>query len=689
MSDKEKTPKVKFVLLDPNSTSSEALAKLEKVANREMSPLEKSIINILDGDSDDSITRLAFEKNPLQYSSWASVYEPKLTLIPDKLLKRIAIQDSLVAAIVKARSSHVSAFGHIQEDRFSTGFRIVPRAGVMEKATDEQKEALQEKINRAARRLEACGLSEGYTSDEQMNFSTYLEMVTRDGVIVGRFATEIIWTVDVQTGEKKFHSFRPVDAATIYRAVKQKSAVQRVREEAYRLLKQIAGDEGSKIIPEKFMEDEYAYVQVIDGQPVQAFTADEMIVTNLYPVTDVDLNGYPLTPIDTVIADITTHINITTHNKLYFQSGRATRGMLVIKSNDIDPSVINDIRQQFNASINSVSNAWRMPVFGVSQEDDVVWQAIDTAQRDMEFQYLSDTNARVILSAFQMSPEELPGYAHLSRGTNNQALSESNNEYKLQAARDVGIRPLLSKFQDFLNDRILPLIDPEVARLCVLQLAGLDADSPEKETTRLQQDAMVHMTYSEILERVEKEPIPKEYGGRFPLNPQYQAIIEKYLTFGEIQEYFFGKKDASKDPNKQFYQNPMFFQWLQFQMQMQQFQMQMQQFQMAQQQMMMQQEAMQQQAAGMQAQAGVEEPPPEEELPPPEEETSEEEGDIVSGVDQLLTMLAKSEKNMPINKKKLIAQHTLTVKRMMEKFQKESQQMLAELTNLAIKHKKD
>src|SRR5690606_19466671 len=238
-----------------------------------------------------------------------------------------------------------------------------------------------------------------------MNFSTYLEMVTRDGVIVGRFATEIIWTVDVQTGEKKFHSFRPADAATIYRAVKQKSAVQRVREEAYRLLKQIAGDEGSKIIPEKFMEDEYAYVQVIDGQPVQAFTADEMIVTNLYPVTDVDLNGYPLTPIDTVIADITTHINITTHNKLYFQSGRATRGMLVIKSNDIDPSVINDIRQQFNASINSVSNAWRMPVFGVSQEDDVVWQAIDTVQRDMEFQYLSDTNARVILSAFQMSPE--------------------------------------------------------------------------------------------------------------------------------------------------------------------------------------------------------------------------------------------------------------------------------------------
>ena len=46
---------------------------------------------------------------------------------------------------------------------------------------------------------------------------------------------------------------------------------------------------------------------------------------------------------------------------------------------------------------------------------------------------------REILTAFMMSPEELPGWAYLSRGTNNQSLSESNNEYLLEAHRDEAI----------------------------------------------------------------------------------------------------------------------------------------------------------------------------------------------------------------------------------------------------------
>jgi hypothetical protein len=81
-------------------------------------------------------------------------------------------------------------------------------------------------------------------------------------------------------------------------------------------------------------------VQVIDNKPVQAFTSKECLVHNFYPVTHVELDGYPLTPLDTIISAVTTHINITTHNKLYFQTGRATRGMLVIQSDDMDEGVI-------------------------------------------------------------------------------------------------------------------------------------------------------------------------------------------------------------------------------------------------------------------------------------------------------------------------------------------------------------
>ena len=81
-----------------------------------------------------------------------------------------------------------------------------------------------------------------------------------------------------------------------------------------------------------------------------------MACYNFYAVPDVELGGFPVTPLDTVISAVTTHINITTLNKLFFQNGRATKGMLVIKSEDANPSTIHTIKQNFNASINNVNN---------------------------------------------------------------------------------------------------------------------------------------------------------------------------------------------------------------------------------------------------------------------------------------------------------------------------------------------
>ena len=44
----------------------------------------------------------------------------------------------------------------------------------------------------------------------------------------------------------------------------------------------------------KLKEDKYAWLQVIEMQPKQAFTHDEMIVYTFFPSTDIEHNGYPL-----------------------------------------------------------------------------------------------------------------------------------------------------------------------------------------------------------------------------------------------------------------------------------------------------------------------------------------------------------------------------------------------------------
>jgi hypothetical protein len=654
----KKRNKIVFDVLDP-SVGDDDLRKIEDGETVE-SPLIKSIVNSL--DSSKKITRLAFDEDPSSPNRYGGLYFDKVSLLPDRVIKRISIVDDLIATIIRARGNHAASFGHELQDRFSTGFRIEPsRNGKFDALPLEKRKEILERVKQVTKTLNTCGNTKKWNDRDQMSLPTFMYLSATNAVKFGRFATEIVWTIDSQA-KKTFYAFRPVDPGTIFKAIPKSHAADALRKEAIVKLERIKNE---KLVPEKFLNDEYVWIQVIEGTPAQAFTEEELVVHNCYPVTDIEFNGYPVTPIDTAIAAITTHINITNHNKLYFQSGRASRGMLVIESDDIDASTLADLKQQFNASINSVANAWRMPVIKINKEDKVEWRPIDSGNRDMEFQYLSDSNARVILSAFHMSPDELPGYAHLSRGTNNQALSESNNEYKLEAARDVGLRPLLASLEDFLNSRILPLLDQEVAEYCSVRLHGLDAETPEKEATRIERDQALHGSMNETLRSVDKPTLPVKWAGDMIMNPAYQALLDKFFTVGEIKEYFLGIEGASKDPQWAYARDAFFFQNIQLVMQQKQMD---DQNKIAEQQLTAQQQAPASNPQG----AGQE----------------QEGNDLSTGVDQLLQQFSKSEKHFSENKKKLMSQHDLIVKDVMSTWEKESEQMLSEIANLVNKTKK-
>ena len=626
-----------------------------------------AILKSLQSHERTQMQRMAFETDPINVSaSWGSIYRLKSNLTPDHVIKRIIGPqgDDLVCQILQARSNHISSFGRPRSSRFAIGFEFEEMKEVDIDENDKEFEQRKEKLSHLKEVMWNCGYKGIDDAYFHPNLSQFLKMITRDGLGYGRFAVEFIWAIDAKTGQKKCHAFRSVDAGTIYRVVPNREKDQSTRIDALRMLAELKNEKFDK---DKYLKDEYKWIQVVDNRPVQAFTDDELCVYNLYPVTNVEYNGYPLTPIDQALNAITTHINITIHNKLYFQHGRAARGMLVFNSDDIDEGTVQKIRMQFHQSINSVQNSWRMPVFAVGKEDQLSWQSIDVSGRDAEFQYLSDSNARVILSAFQMSPEELPGYAHLARGTNTQALSESDNEWKLIAARDVGLKPLLYDIQDFLNTHVFPKFDQELSKEYQMVLAGLDKDSPEKEATRLAQDMPIHMTYNDVLKQVEKTKIPRELGGDMPMNPQFGQMLDKYLTVGEIMENFLGRKGAAADPRYNFYNNPIWLQWQQIVMQKAQMGMQMQ---------MQQQQAEQQ--AQMQQQGG-EAPPGEEQAPPgasPEEQqqvAQKNEENAQEWLNNNYTVLQKATAgNANHLTKMILARHKEIVNNTMKQWQKDS-----------------
>ena len=638
--------------------------------------LIKSIIYEL-GNTSEKVDRLAFEVDP-NLHTYNSIYISKHGLIPDAVIKKIVIQDDLVAAIVHARETQMGSFGRPRYERHETGFVVEPMAGVIDKLDTEKKAAFNERIRKAIKKLSTCGSEEGVLDKDKMSFSQYMQMSARNAVSLGRIATEII-----HEGEAKdqFHSFRPVDVGTIFHAAKEKTAIDKLREDAHRALEQI---KKTKLDPARFAKGDYAWIQVIEGQPRQAFTDKELYVCNFYPVVDIEMLGYPVTPIDTIFTAISTHLNINTHNRLYFQTGRASRGMLIFKSDDVTPQTLERVKQNFNASINGVERSWRMPVFSCPTDGDIVYTSIDSsAQRDAEYIYLLDQNARTILSAFQMSPDELPGWSYLSKGTNSQALSEGNQEFRIEAGRDQGIRPLLHRFEDFINTHLFPLIDSELAACCRVRLVGLDADTPEKETVRLIQDAPVFETYDGILERVEKKLVGREMGGAYPLNPQFQAILDKFYTVGEQKAFFTGDESARNDPDLQYIPNQFWFNWQQ-----------------------MQQAASQTQPSpsgeggppqgggGPPGGGGEEQVNPEGKAPnanqasdtePSSAPQAESGEDLTRSIDQALFTLSKSEKDMPQSKRKLLAQQKMMIAKFRKEMEGDLEQALGEVLDIANK----
>jgi hypothetical protein len=196
---------------------------------RTSNSLTKSILNVLNGP-DQTIERLAFEVDPSSVHSYAGIYKPKTRLLPDIVLKRIAIQDSLVSNIVRARQNQVSAFGRPRYERHDIGYIIKPNAGVTDGMNDEEKHELAAAIKRAVSLIGTCGHPENREGFSQKSFVDYLSLSSRDASVAGRIATEIVNETDLTTGEKTFHHFTHTDAGTIFQATVVMSSPSRLLE---------------------------------------------------------------------------------------------------------------------------------------------------------------------------------------------------------------------------------------------------------------------------------------------------------------------------------------------------------------------------------------------------------------------------------------------------------------------------
>jgi len=551
-----------LTLSDP--TSMNPLDDLKK-SRPDLFPLQKAL-NDATGKATERAPALTFMESPNYNDAYAGVVKAKRNEIPDSILKMVRTQDHLVAAILRTRGGQTSQFGKKRKDRFDKGMEISIKPEFFKLLSTEQFEKVTERIKRLETLLLNCGHTEGLENQQKMTLSQFLNIQVQNACTFGWMGTEIIYDRETdpdKNGDFPFNRFRPIDAGTIYKTVRNgEQAGVNTRILAIKELERITGDK-IKIDYDKLREDKYAWCQQVEGIAKQYFTHKELLMHDFFPSTDVEKNGYPIPPIETAISSITTHISIDTWKRLYFQNGRATRGALVISSDDVDSPTLEKFRQEFQASINGVQNSFRTPLMGISPSEKIDWLSFANDKADDSFEFIYDQIARNILATFQMSPDELPGYGHLSKGSNSQTLSESNNEFKLEAARDSGLVPLIQHFETFFNQRLIPIIDPMLAKIVTLKFAGLDAESKEQEATRLQQEMPTSLNYDQVLYQVDKDPIGIGMGGEVPFNERIQLVWDKMLDVGQIKGRFFNSPAAYVDPRLKFKRDPFALQYLQ------------------------------------------------------------------------------------------------------------------------------
>jgi len=540
-------------------------------------PLSKSVVELLDarntfaslGKEKEVVPdRKSYTYDPQMGYAYNGFYRSRTNLLPYAVSRQMAENNELLAIILNTRGTELANFGHVQISRYDMGYKIVYRKpSEVNKLPKDVKKSLDERISKIRDLFYTCGKYEDLPLYERVTLPEFFQALVKSAMLYGFTAVEII-----RDDQDRFHSFRLVDGGTIYRAPfaglkeEDKVGVGGISifsqiEKDYQELEKLRGKEQicfERLELEGFRKGEYAWVQVINEIPRMAFRDRELLVHPYYPSPSIEYSGYPRPPIDDVARSLTTNLNAMMHNHLFFFQGRATKGGLFIKSEQVNENVLNRLRLHMQSSINSVRNSFRMPVVAMGKDDEIQYVGFDQSSKDQEFAYLSENTAITILSMYGVDCEEV-GMGYLRRGsTSAPAMSESNNENRLKRIQKTGFGSLLRNTQVLMN-RILSIIDPELYQYCVFKFVGLDAEEPLKEVTRVQTEMNTFSSFNRAMRSIGEEEVP--VAGNIPLNPQFLNVAKENVPMNILLYAFTGNKSVLLDPSLNFYQSGFWFQY--------------------------------------------------------------------------------------------------------------------------------
>jgi hypothetical protein len=368
-------------------------------------------------------------------------YKDKPTSLSYDLLRRMG-RTPIINAIITTRVEQVSNFSDPCYDDTGVGFKIRKKQGYLKIDKNEKLSKKDEaRIEFLTDFLLNCGNSENAWHGD--SFDTFLRKFTRDSLELDQATFEVI-----RNRKGIPQEFIATDGAT------------------FRLADTFDDDEYKS--NERLEVNGYfpSYVQIFQNQPRAEFYPWELCFSVRNHYTDVRLNGYGVSELETITNVVTWMLYSDTYNGKFFAQGSAPKGILKV-SGGINEARLAEFRQQWQAMVAGVQNAWRTPVI---ESDKMEWIDLQRNNRDMEFAKWQEYLIKLGCAAYKIDPAEI-GFP-MQGSSDSKPMFEGNNEARLKFSRDKGLKPLLKMIQFKINKYLINPLDPDYEFVFV----GLDAE---------------------------------------------------------------------------------------------------------------------------------------------------------------------------------------------------------------------
>lgn len=394
----------------------------------------------------------------------------------------------LINGIINTRIDQIMPYCQYAEEEGDRGYRLV----LADRAMDES-EYSDKEVDDLVRFIDQTGFD--YDPEREDDFADFVGMMIRETLVIDQIATEIQFN---RVGDAR--AFWMLDGATIRRVTDESDFDRGVR-----------------------------YVQQIEQQIYNEYTADMLIFDYKFKRADVRYRGYGYSPVEQALDIITTLLFGYNYIRDQLIRDRIPRGFISVMG-DVGKPEMDAIRNYWWTAMTGAGASFNIPILPSGKDGvGVDFKMIGHNAKDMEFHKTLMFVSSLVGAVFSIDLLELG-----IKTEDTQAVIGESSEPRISSSKDRGLQSLLMFIQQYINK-----IMRKVGEKYKFVFEGMIEEDYEKQAGIRTKEIAAWRTIDEIREEDGLEPF-KEDWSQIPLHPQAiqifladkQAERQKEMTEG-------------------------------------------------------------------------------------------------------------------------------------------------------------